>query len=96
MNNDGSGYSLKNLLNPANSSLKSYVGQDIQIFFNPCVDSKDLPNFPNNTLNYCKDGFTLCLYDSSRNQSFVLGTTKDTKFKEEEGQILMTFGTTSK
>ncbi|CAG9808071.1 unnamed protein product [Chironomus riparius] len=92
---DGSGYSFKNLLNPVNSSLKSYAGTDIQIFFNPCFDSKDLPTFPENTTNDCKNGFTLCVYDSLKNHSFVLGTTKDTKFKEEGDQIFMTFGTTS-
>lgn len=93
---DGSGYSFKNLLNPVNSSLKSYAGNAVQIFFNPCFDSKDLPTFPENTVNDCKDGFTLCVYDASKNHSFVLGTTKDTKFKEEGDQIFMTFGESSK
>lgn len=87
---------MKDLLQPSDSRLDGYGQNGTQIFFNPCKDSKDLPNFKNNTKNDCANGYTLCLYDPLANQSFVLGTVNNTKLKEEKGQIIMTFGSSAK
>lgn len=77
---DGTGFQLNGI--GKSDSLRALTNQSFTFFYHPCGDTKDyLPEFANVTKNPCKDdGYSLCLYNSVKNEFQVLGKNSELKF----------------
>lgn len=83
---------MKTLLDDKNNSLNAYTDKNLTYLFSPCEDLKWSGGFEINGTNECKDGFSLCVYDSLNKNATLLGTQKDVGFLEDNKQKMsMTF-----
>lgn len=89
---DGSGFSLKTLLNPKDSSIQAITDHNLTYFFNPCENSISLPSYNDTTGNACDKGYMLCVYNKDYKNFTLLGNKDDAAFGERNGKMYMSFG----
>lgn len=89
---NGTGYDLHKIDNSV-GYIEAITNQNLTFFFHACGDTKNLPDTSKDVNNTCKDGYSVCMYNStsvntttSTNAS-VLGTFSDMNFDFKERQL---------
>lgn len=82
---NGTGYDLSKVVK-ADSYLKAITNQNLTFYFHPCGDTTNLPKFDNDTQNDCKEGYSLCMFNSTSSEktskrTSVLGKIDEMDFK---------------
>jgi hypothetical protein len=71
---NGTGYDLSGIAK-IDSYFEAITTQNLTFYFHPCGDSTKLPNFSNDTENDCKDGYSLCMFNSTLTDEIQQKTT---------------------
>jgi hypothetical protein len=88
---NGSGYSLKNLVNQNESFIEGRTNSGLTFFYNPCNNpNPKLPAISNATGN-CDKGFMLCVYNTESNNFTLLGSKENAAFMQNEDKMMMSF-----
>lgn len=87
---DGSGFSLKDLVSQNESFIEATTDQNLTFFLNPCNNPTKVPTIVNATGN-CDKGFMLCVYNKEFNNFTLLGSKENAAFMQKDDQIFMSF-----
>lgn len=71
---NGTGYDLSEIAK-TDRYFEAITTQNLTFYFHPCGDSTNLPNFSNDTENNCKNGYSLCMFNSTSTDKVSQKTT---------------------